>query len=87
MDKIKGLLQKLDGYKSLLGLLGVVGYYIAQGFGLHVPAMVLTTSYGMLGVGLVGKLDKATRIVRMALPILTTVLDALEKKKQEGDKV
>ena len=86
MGKLKGLLQNLDGYKSVLGLLGVIGYHVAHGFGVNVPVVVLNASYGMLGVGLVGKLDKATGIVRKVLPILTAVLDAMEKKKTEGDK-
>lgn len=83
MEKLKGLLQKLDGYKSLLGLLGVVGYFGAKAYGVNPPEAVLNTSYGLLGVGLVSKLDKATGVVRKVLPILTAVLDLLEKKKLE----
>lgn len=83
MDKLNGILGKLDGYKSLLGLLGVVGYYGAKAYGVNPPEAVLNASYGMLGVGLVSKLDKATGIVRKVLPILTSVLDLLEKKKTE----
>lgn len=86
MNTLKGLLGKLDGYKSLLGLLGVAGYYAAVGYGITPPEAVLTTSYGLLGVGLVSKLDKATGIVRKVLPILSSVLDLLEKKKQEEKK-
>lgn len=83
MDKLKGLLGKLDGYKSLLGLLGVVGYFGAKAYGVNPPEAVLNTSYGLLGVGLVSKLDKTTGIVRKILPVLTSVLDLLEKKKEE----
>lgn len=83
MEKLKSLLGKLDGVKSLLGLLGVAGYYAAEAYGVHPPETILNVSYGMLGVGLVSKLDKATGIVRKVLPVLTTVLDLLEKKKLE----
>lgn len=84
MDKIKGFLGKLDGLKSLLGLLGVVGYYGAQTFGVQAPEIVLTTSYGLLGVGLVHKLDKASGIIKKVLPALSAVLAMFDKKKEEN---
>lgn len=83
VDKIKGLLGKLDGLKSLLGLLGVVGYFGAKAYGVAVPEVVLTTSYGLLGVGLVHKLEKATGILGKIIPVLGSILDVLNKKKEE----
>jgi hypothetical protein len=83
LEKIKGIAGKLDGYKSLLGLLGVVGYYGAKAYGVNPPEAILNTSYGLLGVGLVHKLDKATDIIKKVLPVLSTILGALDKKKEE----
>lgn len=84
LDKVKGVLGKLDGLKSLFGLLGVVGYYGAQAYGLNPPSVVLNTSYGLLGVGLVHKLDKASDVLQKVLPVLSNVLDVFNKKKEEG---
>ena len=84
LEKMNGMLGKLDGAKSYLGLLGVVGYYGAQAYGLNPPEAVLNVSYGLLGVGVVHKLDKATGIVKKVLPILASVLAALDKKKEEN---
>lgn len=86
MNKLKELLGKLDGYKSLFGLLGVVGYYGAQAAGVNPPSVVLETSVGLLGVGLVHKLDKATGIIKKVLPFLGAVLEIMDKKKEEEKK-
>lgn len=83
LEKLKGIAGKLDGYKSLIGLLGVVGYYGAQAYGVNPPSVVLETSYGLLGVGLIHKLDKATYVIKKVLPVLSTVLSVLDKKKEE----
>lgn len=84
MDKLQTLLGKLDGYKSYLGLLGVVGYYGAEAYGVHPPEAILNASYGLLGVGLVHKLDKTTDIIKKVLPVLSTILSLFDKKKEEN---
>lgn len=86
MTKLQAMLGKFDGLKSLLGLLGVVGYYGAQAYGLNPPDPILKVSYGLLGVGMVHKLDKATDIIAKALPALSKILDAFNKKKEEEKK-
>lgn len=85
MEKLQGLLGKMDGLKSLLGLLGVVGFYGAQAYGLNPPETILKVSFGLLGVGLVHKLDKATDIIAKVMPALSNILNAFNKKKVEGD--
>lgn len=83
LEKMKLLVGKLDGIKSGLGLVGVLGYYAAQAYGLNPPEAVLTTSFGLLGVGLVHKLEKATGIIKIILPVLGSVIATLDKKKEE----
>lgn len=85
-EKLQALLGKMDGLKSILGLLMILGYYIAPQFGVHVPDMVLNTGYGFLGVGLVHKLDKATDIIQKVMPVLSSILDVFNKKKAEETK-
>lgn len=82
--KMTKLWEKLSGYKSLLGLLGIVLYFGAKQFGVELPDVVLEGSYGLLGVGLVHKLDKATSIVTKVIEALGSILKLLEKKKEEN---
>lgn len=82
--KMKKLWEKLSGYKSLLGLLGIVLYFGLKQFGIELPEVVLEASYGLLGVGLVHKLDKATSIVTKVIEVLGAVLKLMEKKKEEN---
>lgn len=90
LDKIKAGLAKLDGLKSVLGLLGVVVYYAAPSFGLHVPDAVLKVSSGLAGVGLMHKLEKGTGLLNKVVSILTAVKVVADKvndemkKKEEG---
>lgn len=86
MEKLKGLLGKLDGLKSLLGLLMILAYHVAPVFGHQIPEVVLNTGYGFLGIGLVHKLNKGTEFLKKALPVLSAVIAMLDKKKQEGEK-
>ena len=86
MKKLTEMLGKLDGLKSYLGLLGVVGYYGAQAFGVTPPEAVLTTSYGLLGVGLVHKLNKGTDLIKKVVPVLSAIIAVLDKKKTEETK-
>lgn len=83
MDKVNAVLAKMDGLKSIVGLLGVVGYYAAVGYGAHPPEALLKVSAGLLTVGLVHKLDKATDIIKNVLPPLAAVLELFDKKKAE----
>ena len=78
------LWEKVSGYKSLLGLLGIVLYYGLKQFGVNLPDVVLEGAYGLLGVGLVHKLDKATSIVTKVIEALGSVLKLMEKKKEEN---
>jgi hypothetical protein len=80
---VRKLWDKVSGYKSLFGLLGVVGYFGAKQFGIEPPEFVLEASYGLLGVGLVHKLDKATGVVTKVISVLLEVMKLLDKKKSE----
>lgn len=89
LDKVKGLLGKLDGLKSTLGLLGVVAYYVAPQFGLHLPDVVLNVSSGLAGVGIAMKLEKGLGFLTKALDILgkvvavaKSVVEALKNKQE-----
>ena len=80
------LWEKVSGYKSLLGLLGIVLFYGLKQFGVNLPDMALEGAYGLLGVGLVHKLGKATNIVTKVMEALGSVLKLMEKKKEEEKK-
>jgi len=86
---MKGILGKLDGVKSVAGLLMVVAYYVVPGFTGHsVPDQVLHIGSGLAGVGLIAKLEKGTALLskgigaaHKALDIADKVLAALAPKK------
>ena len=86
ISKLNVVLGHLDGLKSYLGLLGVVGYYGAQAYGLNPPQAILNTSMGLLSVGLVHKLDKGTDVIKKVIPVLSAVLAVFDKKKAEEPK-
>ena len=83
LDKIKAGLSKLDGMKSVLGLLGVVAYYAAPNFGLHLPDAVLNISSGLAGIGLMHKLEKGTGVLNKTVAILTAVKTVADKVNEE----
>ncbi len=90
LEKLKGLLGKMDGAKSILGLLGVVAYYTAPNFGVHLPDMVLKISSGLAGVGLAHKLEKGAGLLTKVLTVLTAAKGVADKtqeelKKKEGE--
>ena len=79
-NKMGNLLQKVDGLKSVLGLLGVVAYYASPAFGgPKLPDVVLTVSSGIAGVGLAAKLEKGTGLVSKGLDVAHKVLEVLQK--------
>jgi len=85
--KISALLSHLDGFKSVLGLLMVVGYYVGPQFGIVVPDIVLKIGTGFASVGLAMKLEKGLGILTMvigyaqkALNVLQAVVNALAAK-------
>lgn len=74
-------MQKLDGYKSIAGLLIVVAYYVLPLFTKYqVPDFVYKFGMGLVSVGLVHKLEKATGWVSLALQGVQKALDAMSKK-------
>ena len=87
-SKISAMLAKLDGLKSVLGLLMVVGYYVAPQFGVAVPDIVLKLGTGMASVGLAMKLEKGlgllTKVIgylQKALAVVQAVVNALAAKQ------
>lgn len=77
--KINALLAKLDGLKSVLGLLMVVGYYEAPQFGVKVPDVVLKIGTGFASVGLAMKLEKGANLLSKGLDIAHKALDVMQK--------
>lgn len=79
MDKIKGLLSKVDGLKSVTGLLVVVAYYAVPSFGgPHLPDVVLKIGMSLAGVGLAAKLEKGTAVVSKVLVVAHKIIDGLQ---------
>lgn len=83
MDKVRALLAKLDGTKTITGLLMIVGYYAAPHWGVKLPDMVLNLGIGWAGVGLAHKLDKVTGILSKVVDVLAKTQDAVNK---DGEK-
>lgn len=88
-SKMAGLLAKLDGLKSVGGLLMVTAYYALPQFGITVPDVVLKIGTGIAGVGLahklekgVGFLSKGIDIAIKALTVAKSVLETLNKKEE-----
>lgn len=85
--KISALLGKLDGLKSVLGLLMIVAYYVAPHFHLSIPDVVLKIGTGFASVGLAMKLEKGlgilTKVIeygQKALAVLQAVVNVLAAK-------
>lgn len=72
---------KLDGTKSITGLLMIIAYYALPQFGVKVPDIFLKIGVTWAGLGFAHKFDKATNI-------LTAVATALVKSNEtiNGDK-
>ncbi len=72
---------KLDGTKSITGLLMIIAYYVGPQFKVQVPDIFLKIGIAWAGVGFAHKFDKATNI-------LTAVMTALNKTNEtiNGDK-
>lgn len=72
---------KLDGTKSITGLLMIIAYYALPQFGVKVPDIFLKIGITWAGVGFAHKFDKVTNI-------LTAVYTALMKSNEtiNGDK-
>lgn len=83
MDKLKGLLGKLDGTKTITGLLMIVGYYAAPHWGVKVPDVVLNLGIGWAGVGFAHKLDKVTGILSKIVDVLAKTQGAVNKDEEK----
>lgn len=80
MDKLKGLLSKLDGLKTVLGLGVVVAYYVVPQFGgPHMPEVVLKIGSALAGVGMAAKLEKGVGILSKAIEMTKKGLDIAQK--------
>lgn len=79
LAKLKAGMAKMDGMKSVIGLLMVVAYYALPNYGVHVPDMVLKMGSAWAAVGLAHKLDKTTGILTMVVQVLTATKDSVNK--------
>jgi hypothetical protein len=78
-SKMNSLLQKLDGVKSVAGLLMVVAYFAGPKFGITVPDVVLKIGSGIASVGLAAKLEKGAGLLTKGLDLAHTLLDVVQK--------
>lgn len=79
LEKLKNGMAKLDGWKSTIGLLMVVGYYMAPNWNVHLPDAVLKIGSTWAAVGLSHKLDKATGILTVILQILSATKESVNQ--------
>lgn len=82
--KMSNFMQKLDGYKSIFGLLIVVAYYVVPMFvNVKIPDFILKFGLGLASAGLAHKLEKATGVISKALDGIKSALEAItaEEKK------
>ena len=75
MTKLKDILNKLDGLKSVLGLGIVVLYYTVP----NCPHYALDIGTAMTGIGIAAKLEKGIRLVSKILELTRKGLDVLQK--------
>jgi hypothetical protein len=86
LKKMKKLLEFVDGKKTYIGALMVVGAIVARSFGVDVPEKIDTIGYGLMGVGFAHKLDKIKSVLAIAGKVLATsdkVVEALDKKEDK----
>lgn len=76
-----GFMAKLDGTKSITGLLMIIGYYVGPQFGVKVPDIFLQVGVAWAGVGFAHKFDKATGIISAVATALVS-----SNKTINGDK-
>lgn len=75
--------QKLDGYKSIAGLIIVVAYYILPQYtNIHVPEFVYKLGLGIASAGLAHKVEKGTGVISKILDGLKMALDAITAKDE-----
>lgn len=86
MEKVKQLLDKMDGWKSVTGLLMVVAYYTTPKWNIQLPDIVLQIGAAWAGVGMAHKLDKATGILSAVLNVLTATNKSVNEAKKEEEK-
>jgi hypothetical protein len=89
MKKMKKLMALLDGKKTIIGLIIVVGAHIASACGLPVPEQVFNTGIALAGVGVVHKFEKLFAVITLvlkyghrALDVLQKIVDALKKEEK-----
>lgn len=86
LDKLKNGMVKMDGWKSITGLLMVVAYYTAPKWNVHLPDFVLQIGSVWAGIGMAHRLDKATGILSTVLQVLTATKDTVNKENQQEKK-
>ena len=79
MDKVKAMWDKLDGVKSVLGLLAVVAYYVCPAVGgPKLPDILLKIGTAMAGVGLAAKLEKGVGLLSKVIEYVKKGLDVAQ---------
>ncbi len=73
---------KLDGTKSITGLLMIVAYYALPQFGIKVPDIFLKIGIAWAGVGFAHKLDKTTNIISAIAMALRSTNETINGDKK-----
>jgi len=80
VDKIKAVFAKLDGLKTVIGLVVVVAYYVVPQFvNVSIPDVVLKIGEGLVGVGLAAKMEKGVGILTKVIEYTKKGLDIAQK--------
>lgn len=74
--------QKLDGTKSITGLLMIIAYYALPSFGIKVPDIFLKIGITWAGVGLAHKFDKATNVLSAVMTAISKTNDTINGDKK-----
>lgn len=85
LKKMKKLMELLDGKKTYIGAVVVVGAIVARACGVDVPEKIDAVGYGLMGVGFAHKLDKIKAVLAIAAKVVATsdqAVKALDKKPE-----
>lgn len=79
---------KLDGTKSITGLLMIIAYYVGPQFHVQVPDIFLKIGIAWAGVGFLHKFDKTTNVLTAVMTALIKTNDKLNENSTpiNGDK-
>lgn len=78
----KGIWSKLDGTKSITGLVMIIAYYVGPQFGVKIPDIFLQVGIAWAGVGFAHKFDKTTGIISAVATALINTNKTINGEKK-----